>query len=110
MTEIERIMAKFFKPHMLTKIKERALRDLAEKILSAKNEWLLYSFNEFEYFFNNNISKYDFNGYLLCNHDILLPSQVKTEAVEDVYVKLKQRKDLINKKNSLSLSTSRRQS
>ena len=98
MIEIERQTAKRFTPNNLTETKREELNRLADMILLAKNALLLYCFNDFDYFLENNLTKYDFYNYITKNHDIPLPSQVKTEAIDDVYVKLKQRKDFIRGK------------
>jgi hypothetical protein len=57
----------------------------------------VFVFQHFDFFFNNITSKFQFYDYIINSLRIDLPSQVKTEAIEDVYVKYDQRRDNIKK-------------
>ena len=86
-----------FSTSQTTKKKIGEVRALAERIRSAKNDMSVFVHSSFDYFFDTNISKYSFNAHILNNMTIDLPSQVKTEAIEDVYEKYSQRRDCIKK-------------
>ena len=92
---VEESHAKKFVPDRITTKKKTEIIGLAERIRSAKNAMSVFVFQHFDFFFNNITSKFQFYDYIINALKIDLPSQVKTEAIEDVYVKYDQRRDNI---------------
>ena len=102
----EDTLSKWFTPDDLTYAKSSVIIDIAERVRTAKNVISMFVYLNYDYFNDNYISKYDFYTYIASSIPKALadlPSQVKTELVEDVYVKYKQQKDNI-KKNLLDLT------
>ena len=97
MIYIEEQKAKQFNLNLLTNKKKSEIEELAERIRSAKNAMSLFVYLHWEFFVDSNMSKYTFYEYIINNLKIDLPSQVKTEAIEDVYEKYNQRRQTTRK-------------
>ena len=91
-------LAYWFRTDMITAAKKQVIIDLAERIRTAKNIISVFVFQRQNYFIENITSKFQFYNFIinaLPKLKEMLPSQVLTETIEDVYVKYNQRRDTI---------------
>ena len=98
---LQESLAYWFRTNMITVKKKQVIINLAERIRTAKNVISIFVFQHQNYFIENITSKFSFYDFIinaLPKVKEMLPSQVLTETLEDVYVKYNQRRDIIKDK------------